>query len=163
MPSLIPPMAILPASVAALTVCANSKAQVNVRVLFMVSPGNKRSCSKAARLFSHIALAIPYRGLLPSCTKPVFIPLGGYPRIQCLFRLEARPKKPAAAGFSCLFGELFPEEGVGQRAHVGALFVVCRATVAAFDVFVVEGVFARCLHFRHHFPRVAGVDAVVAG
>ena len=33
----------------------------------------------------------------------------------------------------------------------------------AFDVFVVERSFARVQHFRHHFARVAGMDAVVAG
>jgi hypothetical protein len=59
---------------------------------------------------------------------------------------------------------LLPQEGVGQRAHVRFLFVVGRAAVAAFDVFVVAhvGVPAR-FHLRHHLARVAGVDAVVAG
>jgi hypothetical protein len=59
-----------------------------------------------------------------------------------------------SAGKSC-----FDEEGIPQRLHVGSLFIIGGAAVAAFDVFVVADVWLSSLRR----PGVPRVDAVVAG
>eukprot|EP00964_Phaeocystis_antarctica_P091622 scaffold58790_cov65-Phaeocystis_antarctica.AAC.15 len=55
------------------------------------------------------------------------------------------------------------EELVGEYGHEGALLVVGRAAVAAFDVLVVVGgVLAHVIELAHQLARVARVHAVVA-
>src|SRR5689334_14387946 len=59
------------------------------------------------------------------------------------------------------FFEFLRKERIGQRGHICRLFVICCATMAAFDILVVEDIVALLFHPGDHFAGVSRMNAIV--